>query len=181
MVKIVLASTSKIKSDAVQNCFERLVREDVTLDGDDPLVVDVRHRSVPSGVSDQPVGLETTVRGAQNRLQNARMAGGSDQDYYVAMENGVVKLDADNHVDLAVVIIEDGNGKRGMATSCGVQVPSKIVYRLRRGQTIGDAIAATTGCNAKDPHIELTGGFVNRQTLLENALYAAYGCMERLR
>lgn len=178
MVKVLLASKSAIKISAVKNAFERLVRENMCTETEEPLFVDVIDMDVASGVAVQPVGMEMTVQGAVNRI-NATRGAALRYDYRVAIENGVVKLDAETYVDLAVVVIENCKWVRGMTTSLGIQVPAKIVHNTRRGQTIGDVIARRTKCNPKDPHMELTSGLVGRQELLEQAVYAAFGCMER--
>ena len=54
---------------------------------------EVTGASAPSLVADQPVGMETTMLGAANRLRHICETGGANgYDYAVAIENGIVRL-----------------------------------------------------------------------------------------
>jgi inosine/xanthosine triphosphatase len=62
--------------------------------------------AVASGVSDQPVGLEETLRGARNRAENAF----ADCDLSVALESGLVEVPGSNtgYMNLTACAIFDG-------------------------------------------------------------------------
>lgn len=60
----------------------------------------------PSGVSDQPVGYEETLRGADNRAMGAR----NGNDYGVGLESGLVPVQgsATGYMNLTACVIYDG-------------------------------------------------------------------------
>jgi adenine phosphoribosyltransferase len=100
LYKWYVASTNKDKLQAVQEWTGGLV---YAVDG------------CTSGVPEQPVGLEQTTLGAQNRLK------GCPGTLHVAVENGIVRTGDDQYEDVAVVIVaHEPNTWTG---KCGVAIP----------------------------------------------------------
>jgi len=168
---VVVASGGELKAAAVA---------DAVLEFWGPGVA-IESNPVPSGVSEQPMGLEETRRGAEHRLSTVQ-ANRPDADLWVAIENGVIPF-GDHHLDLAVVLVaQDVAGPVGVATSTGVGVATAIVDQaVARGTTIGDVIAGRCGVgDGKDPHAELTAGLRTRRQLLKEAVVTAYGVCDRL-
>ena len=109
----------------------------------------------------------------------------SPYDYAVAIENGIVRAatnatvenPSEVWVDLAVVFVRNlQTGSQAFSTSCGVQFSSEFVGEwVEDGQegTVGNVIAASTGCDKQDPHAFLTKGAFPRSALLEQAIRVA--------
>ena len=142
--------------------------------------------SVPSGVNDQPVGVEMTVSGARNRMAAALHSGAfkkGDFHFVVAIENGMVRMEGSEEgaderwVDLAVVIVYDcQSGLDAVATSVGVEFPPADVFEWAEGGsegTVGALIAKRSGCDPQDPHAHLTAGLYRRTRLLEAPIRVA--------
>jgi len=163
--RVVVCSTSKQKKAAVEAALSATVIS----------------CKAPSLVSDQPIGLDETLRGAKNRL--AAILEGSDAegaDLAVAIENGVMRLlggDEEVWVDIAVVLLRDlATGAQSVSTSAGVQFPTAAVgdWAEAGGEgTIGDVLAESLACDKQDPHVALTKGSFSRARLLENAIRVA--------
>eukprot|EP01062_Namystynia_karyoxenos_P030249 TRINITY_DN22612_c0_g1_i1.p1 TRINITY_DN22612_c0_g1~~TRINITY_DN22612_c0_g1_i1.p1 ORF type:complete len:212 (+),score=43.57 TRINITY_DN22612_c0_g1_i1:76-636(+) len=140
--------------------------------------VDVRPFQSASGVNEQPVGHEETLRGAANRLGAARSSAGESCDYACGLENGIVAIDfpegalhgADaapctRWYDLAWVIVADArSGRRAAAHSTGVEFPAVDVAAAQAqgvaSTTAGSRMQERTGCDGKDPHKWLTRGLI---------------------
>ncbi len=156
--KIVLASTSEIKRLACVAAFPN---------------AQIVMAMVRSGVAEQPMGDET-LRGARNRLGNARVIT-PDADLYVSIENGIF-IDADAYVDRAVVLLQDRQRRETVFYSEGVAFPAAAVEIAQaRGfqfHTVG-AVLAEQGVikHAADPHRCLSG--TPRATYIRDALQAA--------
>ena len=93
--------------------------------------------SAPSLVEEQPVSMETTSRGAANRLQHVCATAGEGYDFAVAFENGLVRLQtslgggdeaSERWLDVAVVAVCDLRTRTtSVASSAGVEFPASCV------------------------------------------------------
>jgi non-canonical (house-cleaning) NTP pyrophosphatase len=131
-------------------------------------------------VSDQPIGLDETLRGAKNRLAAVVEGAAGGADLVVAIENGILRLcggKEETWVDVAVVIVHDlKTGAESFATSAGVQVPTHFVGQWAEAGsegTVGECIADELRCNKQDPHSALTKKQFARAALLEQAIRVA--------
>ena len=170
-MRVVVCSKSPLKRAAVERAVAQL---DLEPDGD------CVQSNAPSGVSDQPQGLQEIDLGATIRLGAGRRLD-PKPDVAIAAENGLIAFGGHAY-DVAVVKVELESGAIGTATSVGVQVPDAIVAAAREpGKTVGKAIVARMGGQGdhRDPHSELTGGRRSRVDLLTDAIVAAYGIAER--
>lgn len=144
-MKIVLASTSKVKEEACKKAFAAIAG------------VEIICVKAPSGVNEQPVDDET-LRGAFNRIAFARNAV-PDADLYVSIENGIFNENG-AFVDRAVVTIAKKGEEPVVFYSDGVAFPKACVEEARkRGfetTTVG-RIMEEWGIVAKhdDPHADL--------------------------
>jgi inosine/xanthosine triphosphatase len=93
-------------------------------------------KSVPSGVSDQPMTNEETLLGATNRAKNLESAY-PDGDFYVGIEGGIESI-GDEMEAFAWVVVR-GNGTSGKAQTSTFQLPPKIVDLIRQGMELGHA------------------------------------------
>ncbi|KAJ4458846.1 putative inosine/xanthosine triphosphatase [Paratrimastix pyriformis] len=171
MPRVVVGSKSPEKINAVREAFTNDRNPGPVIEG------------VPSAshVSEQPMGPSETIRGARNRLDDAkRLAPGAD--FYVGIENGIMEVDGD-YFDVGWVIVEAISlGRTTMTCSQGVQIPASVVQEVIRvgvNQThCGRVLAARSGCNPNAPHAFLTANRTSRQEILRNAIRVALGQLE---
>ena len=122
--------------------------------------------SVPSGVSEQPMTLEETARGARNRADAAYRAhaqaavGGPSRGGLphlgVGIESGLFVIDG-RHFDVCVVSAYDGAAHH-LGLSCAFEIPKAIMEHVLRGCDLSQA------CNASlitsDPKLGEHGGLI---------------------
>ena len=118
--------------------------------------------SVPSGVSDQPMGLHTTVDGAYNRAEAALLKGlgapGESGDVptarrlFVGIESGLFRLRAQNgaspHLDVCVVCVlsvaADGKYRSSYGLSCAFPIPPALMrHVIDGGMELSEACVAS--------------------------------------
>jgi non-canonical (house-cleaning) NTP pyrophosphatase len=140
--------------------------------GKDKMVFGIK---VSSGQYAQPVGLEETYAGALTRATTVRRT--DKTAIAIGIESGIIFLDNDTVVDIAVIVVIDQNGSIITSTSTGVMVPSHCVKVTQeqgfKTTTVGSIIAEFRGCDPADPHSSLTGGIFSRKQALVTALTAA--------
>jgi non-canonical (house-cleaning) NTP pyrophosphatase len=177
--QVVVASKTDLKLSAVLSAFETLGIQRVTVLG----------VSADSGINDQPIGHEETMRGCVNRLRGALLDPAAQlASFVVSIENGIVELEtpaADGstdrrYFDLAYVCVENvGTGDRFWSHSCGLEFPASLVQQCEKlgfdKTTVGSLIAAAEGGDKQDPHSTLTRGAVTRAACLRQAVVAALG------
>lgn len=146
-MKIVLASTSAVKLDAVKNAFAHIA---------DAEIVPVK---VPSNVNEQPIDHET-IRGAFNRITAARKAI-PNGDLYVSIENGIFRENG-AYVDKAIVVTCNSRSSYTFETSDGVVFPDTAVEETRaRGFNVWTVRKVMEEQHLvdkhDDPHLSLSG------------------------
>ena len=138
--QVLVASTAVAKVSAVERALGAVVSG----------------RKTESLVSDQPMGVEETLTGAKNRLQNMLAKepllagdGPSPFAYAVAIENWILRAASNTTVenpsevwlDLAVIYVRDlRTDCQAFTTSVGLQIPSEYIAEwLEDGQegTVG--------------------------------------------
>ncbi|MCP5404993.1 MAG: DUF84 family protein [Pseudomonadaceae bacterium] len=95
----------------------------------------VRGENVPSGVPDQPLGMEQTVQGAVNRAKAAHALGAN---LGIGLEGGVVEL-AERPVLLGIVAVFDGT-QVSVSPTVGVPLPDAWGNALKAGEELGPFI-----------------------------------------
>jgi len=175
--RVVVASTASLKVTAVR----RLLGEGFSAAGGH-----IQGVKAGSEISEQPFGHEETLRGAQNRLNNARKMR-PDADLYVSIENGIfeVAVPEPRYFDVAWVVMARSGDERQqvVAHSVGIEVPRQFVDEARAegfDRTVGQKISAQHGGDAQDPHRWLTAQRCSREDLLVGALTAAWGQLQQL-
>lgn len=124
---IIVASTNPVKIEAARLGFARMFpQQDFTYEG----------LSVPSGVSDQPMSSDETLRGATQRAQSAWQAR-PDAAYAIGIEGGVMPRDASLDV-FAWVVVQNGQGI-GRAQTGVFTLPQEVAVLVRQGLELGDA------------------------------------------
>lgn len=127
MKKLIIASRNPVKIQAALQGFQEMFpHEEFEAEG----------LSVPSGVSDQPIGNEETFTGALNRARAAK-AQLPSADYWIGIEGGNLKEGKDMEVMAWIVVL---NHKRmGKARTAGFYLPPKIVELVDQGYELGHA------------------------------------------
>jgi inosine/xanthosine triphosphatase len=180
-MKVVVASKTEIKIAAVRSAFGALRIQGVSVLG----------VSADSGISDQPVGHDETMRGCANRLRAARQYPEAQlASFVVSIESGIVEFampapdgpDDRRYFDLAWVCVENvQTGQRFWSNSCGLEFPASLVHQCEAlgfaKTTVGSLVAASaSGGDKQDPHSTLTKGALTREALLNQAIVAALAC-----
>mmetsp|Transcript_46258 Transcript_46258/g.112631 ORF Transcript_46258/g.112631 Transcript_46258/m.112631 type:complete len:189 (-) Transcript_46258:283-849(-) len=156
-IKACVASTNPVKVGAARLALEQCFPQSK---------IEVIEKSVPSGVSDQPMTDEETKKGAVNRAKGAREAE-PDCDLYFGIEGGLYE-DADKvMICFAWVVVEEGKGtKEGSAKTSTFALPQKLAELIRQGVELGEADDRVFGrSNSKQGTGtvgKLTNGLVDR-------------------
>lgn len=126
-LKIVTASKSPVKIEAVKNAFQKVFPD---------FNFEMINISVISGVSDQPSDNNETILGAKNRAENA-LKKIKDSDFWIGIEGGIEKNKTGTEAFAWVYIISKTN--TGRARTASFFLPKKITDLLEKGYELGDA------------------------------------------
>lgn len=130
--------------------------------------------SAESGVSDQPMGEEETLRGAENRAENVSKA--VKADYWVGIEGGLSDIKGKMH-SYAWIVVKGKSGKVGRGRTGTFIQPDKVAKVVRQGKELGDADDIVFGMkNSKQSNGSigiLTGDVLTRATFYEPAVIMA--------
>ncbi len=125
-MNIVVASTNPVKLESVVRGFAPLYG-----------TVHAVGLSVPSGVSDQPVGIEETLTGALNRAWQAHYAV-PQAPFAVGIEGGVERHNGQMYAMAWVAVVSE-DGRVGTACSGQFLVPLEVAQLIDQGMEMGDA------------------------------------------
>lgn len=127
MYNVLVASKNPVKVNAVKRGFA-LLFPSVQFNFDS--------YGAPSGVPDQPMGEEETLRGALNRLEHVRNKFAT-ADYWVGIEGGLLERASDLEV-FAWIVISNGT-LTGKAKTATFLLPPAITALIREGKELGEA------------------------------------------
>ena len=156
MKKIIVASANPVKIQAALQGFQEMFPDQA---------FQVEDVSVPSGVSDQPIGQEETFDGAFNRANNARKEV-PDADFWVGIEGGNLKIGREMEVMAWVVVLD--RHRIGKARTAGFYLPPKVVELVNQGYELGHAD-------------DIVFGVDNSKQTMGSAGLLTEGVMDRLR
>ncbi|KAL6862754.1 hypothetical protein ACO1O0_002992 [Amphichorda felina] len=165
---IVVSSKNPTKIKAAHQGFMRML----------PADYEVRSVSVPSEVPDQPFTSEETLRGAMNRVRNARAAD-PDADFWVGIEGGVHVDPSDGGAiqSFAWVFITDKGGRTGKARTSTYYLAEETAALLRQGMELGHADDQVFGKSNSKHHSGsvgiLTDDVIDRRSYYEEAVILA--------
>lgn len=156
--RISIGSESQVKGLAVLKACETL-----------EIQASFKGYSVRSCVSDQPIGMEETLRGATHRAFDVRIL--EPGAISIGIENGLVREQDGGYSDFAYVAVLLPDMQLFCAPSEMLRFPREDVeIALERGVTAGSVIAERTGCDPADPHSLLTNGRKGRGDFLVEPL-----------
>lgn len=168
-MKIIVGSKSKHKINAVIRACAIL-----------GIVAQVVGVEAPSGVDEQPQGLDITTAGAANRLRAAREQASAD-DWVIAMESGVMRIGGGHVIDVAILCVSTPTGQEYYGISSGTPFPlGDYLEAQRRGfkdTTVGMITRERTGCDSADVTTHLTGLRVSREDTLVDGLRTLLACV----
>lgn len=163
--KVVVSSTNPVKVQAAAAGLRAMFPE---------IDFIMQPVQVPSGVADQPMSDQETLRGAMNRVKNALDAH-PDADYWVGIEGGVALMDTELTAFAWVVV--QTKEQKGKARSGTFFLPEAVRKLIDKGIELGTADDMVFGSkNSKQAGGAvglLTGNTVTRQQLYEQAMILA--------
>jgi inosine/xanthosine triphosphatase len=127
-MKIIIASKNPVKIEAVHNGFAEMFPD---------WRLEMQGISVPSDVSDQPMGDEETFAGAFNRAKNAQTVL-PNADFWVGVEGGNIRH-GENEMEVMAWVVIISKNKVGKARTAGFFLPQKIVDLINQGYELGHA------------------------------------------
>jgi inosine/xanthosine triphosphatase len=133
-MKIAVGSINPVKISATENIFSKIYGK-----------VEVVGLEVDSGVSEQPIGIDETIKGAINR---AKKVYNDDFDFSVGVESGLMKTphSISGYIDLQWCAIFDGH-KVTLGVSSGFEYPPCVIENVLKGKEVGDVMDKVTGIN----------------------------------
>ncbi|MDP3066376.1 MAG: inosine/xanthosine triphosphatase [Methanobacteriaceae archaeon] len=131
-MKVTVGTKNPVKVKATRNVLLKIYPS-----------VEVTGVDVDSGVRDQPIGLNETVKGAVNRAKNAY---NSEVDLSVGIESGLLKTpnSITGYLDLQWCCIYDGE-KKTLGVSAGFEYPPAVVEEVLKGKEVGHVMDQVTG------------------------------------
>ncbi|TSC94255.1 MAG: NTPase [Parcubacteria group bacterium Licking1014_1] len=124
MNNIFLGTVSDTKLEIIKECVDK--KYNIT-----PVEVE-------TGISDQPLDENTTIRGAINRAKKA-IDPKQDYDFSVGLEGGLTKI-GDLYYLFCVAAIVDKNDNIYVGISNKLPLPDKVSKRLANGEQFGEVI-----------------------------------------
>lgn len=125
-MKVAVGSANPVKVDATRLAFEQVWPDETW---------EVEGVKVDSGVSDQPMSDAESIKGATNRAKAALAATGAD--YGAGLEGGLENVDG-NWLECGVVVIVDAKGRRGIGSTCRMEMPPGMLADIQAGEELGD-------------------------------------------
>ena len=128
-MKIIVGSNNPVKIGAVVEGFMQYYPD-----------CEVIGKQVYSGISEQPMSEEETVRGATNRAVAALEHG----DFGVGLEGGVTTIGG-VMFECAWCVVIDKNGRKGVGGGLYFELPKKVADLISAGGELGPIMNKLTG------------------------------------
>lgn len=164
-LNVVVASRNPVKINAALDGFQRMFPH---------YHFTAAPLDVPSGVADQPMSDEETLKGAYNRVENA-FAAQQEADFWIGIEGGVAKIE--NSLAAFAWVVVKTKDLTGKARSGLFFLPPAVQELIDQGMELGTADDIVFGHNnskQKGGAVGLlTGHVVDRKELYEQAVILA--------
>lgn len=136
--------------------------------------LEVRGVAAPSGVAEQPLGFEETLRGARHRALGALDVAGAT--WGVGLEGGV-EFDGEGRGWLFGVVAVAHAGRGTFTRSAALELPPTVTARVRAGEELGpimDELSGVADSKQKTGTVGfLTGGALERADVWRQTLVLA--------
>lgn len=167
MLQMVVCSESQLKIRAVQAVVPRLGLGEVNL----------TWCGTDSGVPDQPIGMEQMLRGAHNRISFVAELRARN-DYYIAIENGMVQV-MNDYFDVPCVVVRHnpskGKVRFAMAYGSFFPVPLHVAREVKQeGVELGLLVQRLSGQKEKDVVTYFSKSMVRREEIISQAVLCAF-------
>ncbi|MGC8780063.1 MAG: inosine/xanthosine triphosphatase [Anaerolineae bacterium] len=146
-MRALVGSCNPTKIAAVQDVFGRCFGQ-----------VEAIGIEVASGVSAQPMGMEETFLGAENRVRGLLRLNAEQQwnaQFCVGIEGGVAHLHG-RWFAFGVICIADAQGRLGYGVTSHFELPDPVAARLATGAELGEIMDELSG----QRHTRLEGGAI---------------------
>jgi len=131
MKRIIIASKNPVKINSILEAFVQIFPDErFTVEG----------VSVSSGVSDQPMSEEETIKGAKTRVANAQKQY-PNADYWAGLEGGITK--SDNGLMSFGWVIVKTKERTGYGRTVSYFIPPKVANLVLSGKELGEAMDIT--------------------------------------
>jgi inosine/xanthosine triphosphatase len=163
-MKVNVGSKNPVKVQATRNVLKKIYEN-----------LNVDSTQVDSGVPDQPIGLNQTIKGAINRAKNAYT---QTFDLSVGIESGLLKTPQTitGYIDLQWCAVFDGE-KNSLGVSAGFEYPPLVMKEVLKGREVGDIMDEFTGINNLGEKMGavsyLSQGMLNRRVNTEQCVLMA--------
>lgn len=159
--KVFVSSDNQLKTDATSFGFREC-----------GIGTDVYGHKTNSSVSEQPMDIDETYKGAENRLQDLKtQVDGKKHEYLVSIESGLVKLHINhNYFGVIVCIIENKHGDCKVSISSDLEFTKDMTDKLGKYPDLGIYVQKELESKYKDPFWYLSNGKVTRLELLTNVV-----------
>lgn len=131
-ITIAVGSTNPTKIKPVEDVFATHFKS-----------INVVGVSVDSGVSEQPMTDDEMFQGALNRAQ-AALKKIKSADFGVGIEGGLHQYSY-GWFERSLIVIVDKEGNMGIGSSGGLNLPAKVIDRIKNGENLEQAIDALFG------------------------------------
>lgn len=166
IIKIAVGSKNPVKIQAALAGFESMFSDQK---------FSAAGFEVASGVSDQPMSCEETLRGATNRA-NALKLIAPEANFFVGIEGGIEVI-GETLFASAWIVIVDATEKIGSGRSGSFALPPKVKQLVESGIELGhanDQVFQEHNSKQQGGAVgSLTGGVISRQSLYEHAMALA--------
>lgn len=125
-MKVAVGSMNPVKVNAVKEAFEKLFPDKKW----EVIGVDVK-----SGVSDQPMSDEESIKGARSRAKKAIKK--LDAHFGVGLEGGLHKI-RKHWFDCGWIVVVNKKGEEGIGSSIRIQMSKKMMKLVFSGKELGE-------------------------------------------
>ncbi len=125
MKQVVVGSENPVKIEAVKQAFEIIWPDEAW---------HVFGTKTVSGVSDQPMSDEESIKGATNRARLALAHPGAD--FGVGLEGGLQEIQGE-WFDCGWIVVLSKEGRRGIGSTIRIVAPEKIMDMIHEGVELG--------------------------------------------
>lgn len=141
MYHVVAATSNPAKITAISHAFNDVFGEEQ---------YQILSAKTESGVADQPMTSEETLKGARQRVANARLRQ-PEADFWVAIEAGI-----DGGQTFAWIVIDNGH-RVSESRSASLSLPVAVIQELQQGRELGEVMEALSGIE----NIKQRGGAIS--------------------
>lgn len=125
-MRVAVGSENPVKINAVKHAFELVWPKNKW---------EVVGISVGSGVTDQPMSDEESIRGATNRAKRSIKV--VKADFGVGLEGGIHKI-GKKWFDCGWIAVVDKKGRMGIGSSARMETPQIMIKMVKKGMELGD-------------------------------------------